>query len=253
MPAKKAPKAPAAKSSSKSASAAKPASKSVKSSKESKPAAKAKKPEPKAIVKKKPVTATDAGKAPSVRRTRGKEAPAKAAPAPAPAKPVVKAAPVAEEKYPPGFAQKQKQRLLELKDALVDTMEGVANDTIRARAEGSEASAFGMHQADAGSDASDRDFALTLLSQEQDALYEIEEALKRIDAKTYGVCEMCGKMIPIARLDVRPYARYTVDCQEIFEKEGRSHQQRRNLGSLFGLGKDDDDDDEEETVENERE
>lgn len=223
----------------------------MKSSKETKPAAKPKKAEPKAIVKKKPVAAADSGKAPSVRRTRGKEVPEKAAPAPV--KPVVKAAPVAEEKYPPGFAQKQKQRLLELKDALVDTMEGVANDTIRARAEGSEASAFGMHQADAGSDASDRDFALTLLSQEQDALYEIEEALKRIDAKTYGVCEMCSKMIPLARLEVRPFARYTVDCQEIFEKEGRSHQQRRNLGSLFGLGKDDEDEDDEETVENERE
>ena len=59
--------------------------------------------------------------------------------------------------------------------------DGRGQDNLRARAEGSEASAFGMHQADAGSDAYDRDFALSLLSQEQDALYEIEEALKRID------------------------------------------------------------------------
>jgi RNA polymerase-binding transcription factor DksA len=59
----------------------------------------------------------------------------------------------------------------------------------------SEASAFGMHQADAGSDAYDRDFALSLLSQEQDALYEIEEALKRVEAGTYGICEMSGKPI----------------------------------------------------------
>ena len=59
-------------------------------------------------------------------------------------------------------------------------MNGVAKDSLRSRAEGSEASAFGMHQADAGSDAYDRDFALSLLSQEQDSLYEIDEALKRI-------------------------------------------------------------------------
>ena len=53
-----------------------------------------------------------------------------------------------------------------------------------------------MHQADAGSDAYDRDFALSLLSQEQDALYEIDQALKRIELGTYGVCEMSGKQFP---------------------------------------------------------
>ena len=69
---------------------------------------------------------------------------------------------------------------------MVDSMAGVAQDTLRSRAEGSEASAFGMHQADAGPDAYDRDFALSLLSQEQDALYEIDQALKRIELGTYG-------------------------------------------------------------------
>src|SRR5205823_5909479 len=76
------------------------------------------------------------------------------------------------------FTKGQKEKLLQLRDAMVDSMAGVAQDTLRSRAEGSEASAFGMHQADAGSDAYDRDFALSLLSQEQDALYEIDQALK---------------------------------------------------------------------------
>src|SRR5438128_7519798 len=61
------------------------------------------------------------------------------------------------------FTRKQKEKLLQLRDAMVDSMAGVAQDTLRSRAEGSEASAFGMHQADAGSDAYDRDFALSLL------------------------------------------------------------------------------------------
>src|SRR5205814_195376 len=78
-----------------------------------------------------------------------------------------------ERKMSP-FTRKQKEKLLNLRDAMVDSMAGVAQDTLRSRAEGSEASAFGMHQADAGSDAYDRDFALSLLSQEQDALYEID-------------------------------------------------------------------------------
>ena len=79
-----------------------------------------------------------------------------------------------DEKLPPFFG-KQKSNLLQLRDSLLDSMTGVSRDMLRSRAEGSEASAFGMHQADAGSDAYDRDFALSLLSQEQDALYEIEE------------------------------------------------------------------------------
>lgn len=134
------------------------------------------------------------------------------------------------------FVAQQKQFLLELRDHLVDAMAGVAQDNLRSRAEGSEASAFGMHQADAGSDAYDRDFALNLLSQEQDALYEIDEALKRIEDGTYGICEMSGEVIPEARLEAIPFARLTVECQEKVEQQagfGRGYQ--RPTRSLFGL------------------
>src|SRR2546423_3198411 len=109
------------------------------------------------------------------------------------------------------FVRGQKGKLLNLRDAMVDSMAGVAKDNLRSRAEGSEASAFGMHQADAGSDAYDRDFALSLLSQEQDALYEIDQALKRIELGTYGICEMSGKPISHARLEAIPFARFTVE------------------------------------------
>jgi len=133
------------------------------------------------------------------------------------------------------FLKKQKERLLALRDTMLDSMAGVAKDNLRSRAEGSEASAFGMHQADAGSDAYDRDFALSLLSQEQDALYEIEEALKRIDAGTYGLCEMSGKPIPHARLEAIPFARCTVECQSQIEKQKKATRIRQPVTSLFGL------------------
>jgi DnaK suppressor protein len=133
------------------------------------------------------------------------------------------------------FTRKQKEKLLQLRDAMVDSMAGVAQDTLRSRAEGSEASAFGMHQADAGSDAYDRDFALSLLSQEQDALYEIDQALKRIELGTYGVCEMSGKPIPRARLEAIPFARFTVQCQSQLEKQNRASRVRQSVTSLFGL------------------
>jgi DnaK suppressor protein len=133
------------------------------------------------------------------------------------------------------FTRQQKEKLLQLRDAMVDSMAGVAQDTLRSRAEGSEASAFGMHQADAGSDAYDRDFALSLLSQEQDALYEIDQALKRIELGTYGTCEMSGKQIPRARLEAIPFARFTVECQSQLEKQNRASRVRQSVTSLFGL------------------
>ena len=133
------------------------------------------------------------------------------------------------------FVRQQKQKLLQLRDAVVDSMAGVAQGTLRSRAEGSEASAFGMHQADAGSDAYDRDFALSLLSQEQDALYEIDEALKRVELGTYGKCEMSGKPIPRARLEAIPFARFTVECQSQLEKQSKAARMRPSVTSLFGL------------------
>jgi DnaK suppressor protein len=142
-----------------------------------------------------------------------------------------------ERKLDP-FTRKQKEKLLQLRDAMVDSMAGVAQDTLRSRAEGSEASAFGMHQADAGSDAYDRDFALSLLSQEQDALYEIDQALKRIELGSYGTCEMSGKPIPRARLEAIPFARFTVECQSQLEKQSKASRVRQSVTSLFGLTED---------------
>src|SRR2546426_971292 len=163
------------------------------------------------------------------------------------APPALNKAPVkANDKKLTPFLRQQKDRLLQLRDGMLDAMNGVAQDTLRSRAEGSEASAFGMHQADAGSDAYDRDFALSLLSQEQDALYEIDEALKRVEQGNYGVCEMSGKPIPHARLEAIPFARFTVDCQSQLEKQGKARRVRQSVTSLFGLTDDEGGEGEEE-------
>jgi DnaK suppressor protein len=131
------------------------------------------------------------------------------------------------------WLKKQQLRLLALKDTLLDSMTGVARDNLRNGHDAHEVSAHGLHQADAGSDAYDRDFALSLLSQEQDALFEIDEALKRIAKGTYGVCEMSGKNIPKARLEARPFARFTVECQGEIEKKNRFSRIRQPIGRLF--------------------
>ena len=213
--------------------AAKPAKKAIK------PAAKA---VAKKVVKKAPVvpkkktapkSAKKAAKSP-VKKTVSKISPKKGKSLP----PLRVPAPKPTAKLTP-FLERQKGRLLALKDTLLDSMNGVAKDSLRSRAEGSEASAFGMHQADAGSDAYDRDFALSLLSQEQDSLFEINQALKRIDLGTYGICEMSGKPVPHPRLEALPFTRYTVECQAELEKRNRYQRVRQPVTSLFGLSDED--------------
>jgi RNA polymerase-binding transcription factor DksA len=146
-----------------------------------------------------------------------------------------------------GFLKKQRQRLLDLRSTLLDSMEGVAKDSLRTRPEGSEASVGGMHMGDAGSDAYDRDFALSLLSKEQDALYEINEALKRIDQGSYGICEMTSKPINEERLEALPFARYTREAQESIERDQQGGRNRRvPVRSVFGLDDEESEDDDEE-------
>ena len=120
--------------------------------------------------------------------------------------------------------QKFYTRLLELREQLLRQMNGLAKESAE------EMSSYSLHMADSGTDNFDRDFALSLLSSDQDAVYEIEEALKRIEKDTYGICELTGKSIPKARLDAIPWTRFTVEAQAQLEREGALRQKR--LGAL---------------------
>ena len=123
------------------------------------------------------------------------------------------------------------ENLLELRERLLAQMNGLAKESAE------EMSSYSLHMADSGTDNFDRDFALSLLSSDQDAIYEIEEALKRIEKNTYGVCEVTGKNIPKARLMAIPWTRFTVEAQAQLEKDGALRQRRLGaLGSVDNVG-----------------
>ncbi|HTV63912.1 MAG TPA: TraR/DksA C4-type zinc finger protein [Verrucomicrobiae bacterium] len=132
-------------------------------------------------------------------------------------------APIENKRIKPEW-QKYYQHLVELRDQLRHQMDGLAQESAQ------ELAGYSLHMADSGTDNFDRDFALSLLSSDQDAVYEIEEALKRIEKKTYGVCELTGKNIPRARLEAIPWTRFTVEAQAQLEKEGAL--KSRRLGQL---------------------
>lgn len=121
--------------------------------------------------------------------------------------------------------------LLDLRERLQRQMSGLAKESAE------ELAGYSLHMADSGTDNFDRDFALSLLSADQDAMYEIEEALRRIEKGTYGTCELTGKPIPKARLDAIPWTRFTVEAQAQLEREGALRQRRLGaLGTVDSVG-----------------
>lgn len=125
------------------------------------------------------------------------------------------------------FQQKQYKRLLELRDGLIDSTHGLTKDTLLNN-DGSDLSGSGEHAGDAGSDAYDRDLALNILSKEQDALYEIEQAIRRVENGKYGICEISGEKIPKERLEAIPFCRLTVQQQSKWEERFGKERYRRS-------------------------
>ena len=155
-------------------------------------------------------------------------------------------APIDPKKIKPEW-QQYYNRLLELREQLLAQMSGLAKESAQ------EMAGYSLHMADSGTDNFDRDFALSLLSSDQDAVYEIEEALKRIEKKTYGICELTEKPIPRARLEAIPWTRFTVEAQGQLERDGVLRSRKLGqLGSIDSPGaaevESDEDEPEEKTV-----
>jgi DnaK suppressor protein len=72
---------------------------------------------------------------------------------------------------------------------------------------------FDDDPADAGSASFERETAQSLSNHARNLLTQIDDALRRMDAGTYGRCERCGEAIESARLEALPYARLCLDCK----------------------------------------
>lgn len=87
-----------------------------------------------------------------------------------------------------------------------------------------ELSAYDNHPADLGSETYEREKDLALFRGESALLAQVEAALERLDAGTYGICQRCHQPIRPERLEVQPWAPYCFSCQKAVE---RAHARRR--------------------------
>lgn len=114
--------------------------------------------------------------------------------------------------------------LVELRDHLRESLGMHANDTLK-RSQKEDAGDIST-SADAGTDNFDRDFALSLLSTEQEALKEVDAAIDRIFDGSYGVCEITGEKIKAERLEAVPFTRFSLEGQMEHERNQRRRVQR---------------------------
>jgi DnaK suppressor protein len=101
---------------------------------------------------------------------------------------------------------------------LVGMLSGMEDEALRQS--GGNLSNMPVHMADMGSDVYEQDFTLGMAETERAIINEIDAALQRIEDKTFGVCQMTGKPIAKARLDAKPWAKYTIEAERIAESNG---------------------------------
>jgi DnaK suppressor protein len=103
-----------------------------------------------------------------------------------------------------------RELLIEWQDQLLQQ----ADDTLAGLLDSSVSASDPIDRATLGSD---RDFALRIRDRESKLIGKIRSALERIDAGTFGICEMCGEEIDLKRLKARPVTSYCIDCKRVCE------------------------------------
>lgn len=121
--------------------------------------------------------------------------------------------------------------LIDLRSHVLESLGQHSEETLKrsAKEDAGDLSGYGQHMADAGTDTFDRDFALSLVSSEQEALSEVEAAIKRVRDGTYGICELTGKPISRDRLLAVPFTRYSAEAQKELEKTRHRSVQRAGI------------------------
>jgi DnaK suppressor protein len=183
-------------------------------------------PSPKATAPKAPAAKAAAAKPKATAPAAARPAPAAARPAaPAVAEPLPRAAADA----PPAARLTEKDskkfegRLLEERARLLKELGYLEQNVLKQnpRDSSGDLSGYSFHMADAGTDAMEREKAFLFASTEGRALHDVDEALRRLYAGEYGMCESCGLAIAPQRLEVVPHARLCIKCKEREEKAGR--------------------------------
>ena len=115
-----------------------------------------------------------------------------------------------------GELQTIRKELIKVKAEILEELVNLRGETGKQsfRDASGDLSGYSFHMADMATDLYDREFSLELAEGERERLFALDDAIKRIDDGTYGVCDLCGVRISKKRLKVMPQAEYCITCQE---------------------------------------
>lgn len=115
-----------------------------------------------------------------------------------------------------------RQLLITERVKLAEEIKSIAQETSKSPREASgDLSAYTLHMADMAADTYDRELSMNIVSGEQETLYEIDDALKRIDDSSFGTCLQCNQPISMSRLRAVPYASLCINCQRAKEQKNK--------------------------------
>lgn len=114
-----------------------------------------------------------------------------------------------------------KNLLLEKREELQGDITHIAEETLKKSQKDAsgDISGYSFHMADVATDNYDREFSLGLASKERNVLFDINNALDKLQEGTFGLCEICKKPISKVRLRAVPYATLCLKCQQSKEKK----------------------------------
>ena len=115
-----------------------------------------------------------------------------------------------------------RQLLITERSKVAKEIRSIAQDATKSPREASgDLSAYTVHMADMAADTYERELSLNIASSEQEVLYQIDDALKRLDDGSFGVCQQCNQPISMSRLKAVPYASLCIGCQRVKEQKNK--------------------------------
>ena len=121
-----------------------------------------------------------------------------------------------------GQVKQLRQLLITERAKLAGEIRSIAEENSKSPREASgDLSAYTVHMADMAADTYERELSMNLVSSEQEILYQIDDALKRLEDGSFGVCQQCNQPIVMSRLKAVPYASMCINCQRAKEQKGK--------------------------------
>ena len=115
-----------------------------------------------------------------------------------------------------------RQLLITERVKLADEIKSIAHDASTSPRDASgDLSAYTVHMADMAADTYERELSMNIVSTEQELLYQIDDALKRLEDGSFGLCQQCNQPISMSRLKAVPYASLCINCQRSKEQKNK--------------------------------